>query len=252
MAKIIKLWIVISILVVTMTQAELMGYYSFNGNAQDSGGNGNHGTVYGAVLANDRHGNANSAYSFDGNNDYINAGSSNGYNDLWNAITISAWVQTPSAPGVHKGIVSKGTNASYNNFDFNIEPNGTVRFWFHDVSASSIVYSSTSMGDGEWHHIVAVWDGTYNCIYVDGVLEDEMPNAPTIVASGAPLLIGSWNTSPGWYWKGMIDEVSIYNEALSPTTFNFPGSTPVPEPMTLIMFLFVVLFYGFGRGNIKK
>ncbi|ETR68891.1 MAG: hypothetical protein OMM_04291 [Candidatus Magnetoglobus multicellularis str. Araruama] len=49
----------------------LVAYYPFNGNANDESGNGNHGTVYGAILIEDRFGNKNSAYSFDGIDDYI-------------------------------------------------------------------------------------------------------------------------------------------------------------------------------------
>ncbi len=50
----------------------LVAYYPFNGNANDQSGNGNNGTVFGAILTLDRFGNSNSAYSFDGN-DYIKA-----------------------------------------------------------------------------------------------------------------------------------------------------------------------------------
>ncbi len=49
----------------------LVGYWPFNGNANDESGNGNHGTVNGATLSSDRNGVANSAYNFDGVDDYI-------------------------------------------------------------------------------------------------------------------------------------------------------------------------------------
>ena len=49
----------------------LVAYYPFNGKANDESGNGNHGTVNGATLAEDRFGNVDSAYNFDGVNDYI-------------------------------------------------------------------------------------------------------------------------------------------------------------------------------------
>ena len=49
----------------------LVGWWGFNGNAQDGSGNGNHGTVNGATLTTDRFGNQNGAYSFDGVDDYI-------------------------------------------------------------------------------------------------------------------------------------------------------------------------------------
>ena len=49
----------------------LIAYYPFNGNANDQSGNGNDGTVYGATLTEDRFGNLNNAYSFDGNDDKV-------------------------------------------------------------------------------------------------------------------------------------------------------------------------------------
>ena len=51
----------------------LIAYYPFNGNANDASGNGNNGTVYGATLTADRFGNPNSAYYFNGTNNYITA-----------------------------------------------------------------------------------------------------------------------------------------------------------------------------------
>ncbi|MBF0232848.1 MAG: hypothetical protein HQK65_07400 [Desulfamplus sp.] len=48
----------------------LVAEYLFGGNANDSSGNGNHGAVNGATLTTDRFGNSNSAYNFDGVNDY--------------------------------------------------------------------------------------------------------------------------------------------------------------------------------------
>ena len=49
----------------------LVGWWPFNGNANDESGKGNNGTVNGATLTTDRNGNANSAYSFNGLNNYI-------------------------------------------------------------------------------------------------------------------------------------------------------------------------------------
>ena len=68
----------------------LVGYWPFNGNAQDESGNLNHGIVNGATLTTDRNGVANKAYSFDGVNDniFIN---NNFFNIGWNEFTISIW-----------------------------------------------------------------------------------------------------------------------------------------------------------------
>ncbi len=82
-----------------------MAYYPFNGNADDESGNENHGTVYGATLTEDRFGNADSAYYFDGTNDYIEIPSVN----PTSAITVSAWVKSVSSSSYsgHWQIVSK-------------------------------------------------------------------------------------------------------------------------------------------------
>jgi hypothetical protein len=69
----------------------LVGYWPFNGNANDESGNGNNGTVNGATLTTDRFGNANSAYSFDGLNDYIDCGNSTSVSTPTN-FTFSVWI----------------------------------------------------------------------------------------------------------------------------------------------------------------
>ena len=51
----------------------LVGWWPFNGNANDESGNGNNGMVNGATLTSDRFGNTNSAYNFNGMNDFITA-----------------------------------------------------------------------------------------------------------------------------------------------------------------------------------
>ena len=70
----------------------LVAYYPFNGNANDESGNGNDGVVNGATLTTDRFGNVNSAYSFDGVDDWINAPNS-GLPDADESRTLTAWVK---------------------------------------------------------------------------------------------------------------------------------------------------------------
>ncbi|TGO02752.1 hypothetical protein PN36_19595 [Candidatus Thiomargarita nelsonii] len=75
----------------------LVAYYPFNGNAQDESGNGHHGTVYGAILVNDRFENIDSAYHFDGINDFIQISDSPSLRVT--TFTISAWIYQPSYDG---------------------------------------------------------------------------------------------------------------------------------------------------------
>jgi len=72
----------------------LVGWWGFNGNAQDGSGNGNHGTVNGATLTTDRYGNQNGAYSFDGINDDINVSGSPSLNAIESSgsFSFSTWM----------------------------------------------------------------------------------------------------------------------------------------------------------------
>ena len=72
----------------------LVGYWPFNGNANDESGNGNNGIVTGATLTSDRFGNANSAYSFDGLDDFIWTGFVQQLSGSQFA-TISYWINSP-------------------------------------------------------------------------------------------------------------------------------------------------------------
>ena len=75
----------------------LVGWWPFNGNANDESGNGNNGTVNGVTLTTDRFGVVNKAYNFDGVNDWIEI-SDNNLLDLNNELTLSAWINTNSNP----------------------------------------------------------------------------------------------------------------------------------------------------------
>ena len=83
----------------------LMAYYPFSGNTNDESGNGNDGTVNGATLTQDRFGNSDSAYNFDGIDDYIMISSSASL-DIRTSVTLSAWVSEISIIGEQQHIVS--------------------------------------------------------------------------------------------------------------------------------------------------
>jgi len=87
----------------------LVGYYPFDGNANDMSGNSNHGIPQnGVTLTTDRFGNANKAYSFDGMNDFITCGTNI---NLKNSFSISFFNYTYSNTGVNPSLVSRGIPA---------------------------------------------------------------------------------------------------------------------------------------------
>ena len=103
----------------------LIGWWPFNGNANDESGNGNYGTVNGASLGIDRFGNSNAAYDFDGVNDYIdlfNTGSQGNF-------SISFWFLMDTAVTNQK-IISKFTNSQSfpNGWEIEVGNNGSLNY----------------------------------------------------------------------------------------------------------------------------
>ncbi len=75
---------------------------------------------------------------------------------------------------------------------------------------------ATSINDGVWHHIVAVYNGANKYIYLDGVQDATVAATGAITANATALRIAENAQATGRYWAGWIDEVSLYNVALTP------------------------------------
>ena len=72
--------------------------------------------------------------------------------------------------------------------------------------------------DGAWHRIGLVWDGTYRRLYVDGVEDTQAGIALSSLKSvrGGLLFGAAESLAPGTFWTGLIDDVRIYNRAVTP------------------------------------
>ena len=229
----------------------LVAYYPFSGNANDESGNGYDGTVYGATLATDRFGTPGSAYSFDGIDDYISVDYTAAFQ--LPVITVSAWVLptvdlsagTSPAWVVGRGedfdtdlaafnlLVAHSTSPLANGVSALYETAGNVDYFF-DTS----VYPSV----GVWTHLVAsrTADGLLS-IYSDGSLIGQWLSTPDPAANSfQDLLIGAY-----WYvptpatavitnfFTGAIDDVMIYNRALSPGEIADLSVIPAPGALVL-------------------
>lgn len=166
----------------------------------------------------DRFGNVNSAYSFDGVDDYIDYGYSPAFSPS-NAITISAWIKRNL--GGSACIVCRlddyYTRAYYLAFwgdwlqmevseDGGID-NRLLNNWYpHPVT------------DTNWHHVAGVYGGSTITLYFDGVVAaggEIWGDASSIDQNLSRLLIGFDLADNGSYFSGSIDEVRIYDRALS-------------------------------------
>jgi hypothetical protein len=210
----------------------LVGWWPFNGNANDESGNGNNGTVNGATLATDRFGNAGQAY------DFANANSiSTSYSPTSIQTTsYSAWFLTTN------GGCIIGSNASNStpNLVLAIHTNTTgyegTSLWVVDHANSSVGWQSTPPTnplyiDGIWHHIVGVFScptgsiiqPTHLTLYVDGQVVSTIlqnvnpPNSPINIFSNIVFGYNQRWVSQGFDGRfiGKIDDIGIWNRALT-------------------------------------
>jgi len=203
---------------VTVTQTgttlytSLVAYYPFNGNANDESGNGNNGTVNGATLTTDRNGNSNKAYSFSGNQQYISTPINS---EFTNQITISVWIKT----NVNKD--NSGVFCSRNGSNGNgiwIFLDGRPYMMLSNGQGVGVsVEASSTVTNNSWHHILATFNGSVAKIYIDGTFINQSTSVYTIILQ-ANFIIG-YDALLGYnrYFKGLIDDIRIYNRTLSDT-----------------------------------
>ncbi len=207
----------------TCLECGLVAFYPFNGNANDESGNENDGTVNGATLTADRDGNPNSAYSFDGVDDYIEADDSETL-DISGPITISSWIMTNES-SISNGIVNKlgptlEDRDGYCTFvsDYSFSQKFIFGLHYDWPEDSNTVSSTTSVVDGLWHHVLALYNGTTMTVYVDGSPENSESYSSGILLNDHPLKIGlDPLTVEDRHFNGNIDDIRIYNRALSRT-----------------------------------
>ncbi len=206
----------------------LVGWWPFNGNANDESGNGNHGTVNGATLTSDRNGAAGKAYSFDGVNDNIIVNDNDNL-DLINDFTVSSWFNLSSnnsSGGINMILAKRSNNIPDINGAF-----GGYGIWdVNDGSGRQVVCLQASSNAGtqnypssngdvhkdKWYHFVASYNKSNDTLkyFLDGqvVFSKRLPLG--IVNTIYNLSIGS--ISNVWYFfNGSLDDIAIYNRALT-------------------------------------
>jgi hypothetical protein len=190
----------------TSQSSGLVGYWSLDegsgATAYDSSGNSNDGTVNGALWT---VGKVGGALSFDGVNDYVDCGTGSSLMPT-SAITVEAWFNTNS-------VSTYGTIAStfyYWGYFLRINPNfAGIEF------APGICYSPTGIiQTGVWYHVAGTFDGTLAQIYVNGQLVGSQRSGSLTYSGQSRLRIGN-NPDGALWFNGVIDEVKIYNRALS-------------------------------------
>jgi hypothetical protein len=201
----------------------LAAYYALENNVNDSSANKNDGTIVGKPTwvagvqgtALEFHGLGVSG----GGGDYINCGSGASL-DITGPISLALWIRPdaddPEGKATTTAPMAKALSTASPSWSYQVRygwnsPKPYMAFTFN-TSPRAWVYVGQNLTKGEWSHIACSHDGATLRCYLDGIERDSTPMGK-ITSSPAPVLIGS----DGWGcdWIGAIDEVAIYNRALS-------------------------------------
>ena len=194
----------------------LVGYWPFNGNANDESGNGNNGTVNGATLTADRTGNANSAYSFNGASNFIEIPNASSLQNI-SSITIGAWINInqlyqSGGAGFFSILHKSNQQGTYGSYDFGIWSPSIIAHL--NDQGTSVNFPITL---GVWQYVSVVIKDYVTSFYLNGSLLWTGPSGSWTNNSlnTMPLLIGI--DMPGLieYANGKIDDIAIYNRALT-------------------------------------
>ncbi|MEO0583779.1 MAG: LamG-like jellyroll fold domain-containing protein [Bacteroidota bacterium] len=212
-------------------QNGLVAYYPMDGDALDYSGNGNNGTAKnGAILTTDRAGNANSAYYFDGIDDYIEIlNNSNLEPQL--PVTVAAWIKLDGVPGSLATILDNNdTDNVSNGVVFLLSSSQKAALSIgdigpHDPTSRRTKGGTTTIMPDIWYHVAIVARGPLDMdIYINGKQDcgnysgtgsglAYAPNSP----AGA-IGRGDATNIPGdrIYFKGKMDDVRLYDRPLTP------------------------------------
>ena len=219
--------------------SEIIAYYPFSGNANDSSGNEYDGTISGdPQLTTDRFGNSNSAYIFDGAGDWIYFGTDtlpeNNEGDVSDPFTISVWAKSSSSTtmsllayggmvscggGRYGAVVRLGTNIQFNSCN-----NG------FNTSASG------KNSDGNWHQYVFTWNGSNSRkVYIDGSLVNSNSTSNVFRIQNTGLVLGRqfMDWAEGTTFTGSADELRLWSTELSSSEVQTLYNTESNAPPTL-------------------
>ena len=189
-----------------------VGLWHFDGDADDTSGNSNDGTVTGATLVSGKFG---QCYDFDGSNDYITVAHSAEL-DATSAVSIALWIYVEDF-GAWSGIVCKGTNTLNYGLNQAADGSGKLQFFSGGSPWTSYVQSTAVVPTGEWKHVAVTWDAGTVKFFIDGSLDSTHSVAWSLSTNSEALIIGADFPGASQYFNGKIDELALWTRVLSPT-----------------------------------
>ena len=189
--------------------------------AFDGSGNGNNGTIASATRTMGKNG---SALSFNGTSGRVTVPDAPALH-LSTAMTLETWVNASSGNTHWRDLIYKGNDNYYlsGSSDPNNRPAGGALIG----ATYGEVYATAALATNTWTHLALTYDGSSERLYVNGAQVASLAKTGTIATSTNPLTIGS-DPIYGQYFAGLIDDVRVYNVALTAAQIQTDMNTPVP------------------------
>ena len=196
----------------------LVSTWSGEGNANDTRSINNGTLTNGATTT--ASGKLFSAFSLDGVDDYVSITDSSSFGNT-GVMSVSAWVNPDLIDATDpRDIVSQwNAGATQRAFMMRLNTNGKILFYISRDGGTDYdsIQSSLSLNASSWQHVVGTYDGAEIRVYINGQLSGTLAYAGSMFNSNGNILIGDSNASNGLPFDGRVDEVSLYNRALTAT-----------------------------------
>ena len=216
-----------------VSNQNLVAWYPFSGNANDNSLNAHNGKVFGATLTTDRFGNANSAYSFNGVDNWIGVFSIN--NTYFEEdYSISAWVLFNNFNNSYPCIINgdRSTPGKYPNWlafhgcgpDYQQQNRNKIGFYterLNDIqNPNGNFFTSSTISVLQWHHMVVTRNKNIVSMYIDGKMSSSINTYKDGPLDNGDLLSIGMNhpmTFPlrDGAMDGKIDDIGIWSRALT-------------------------------------
>jgi tetratricopeptide (TPR) repeat protein len=184
--------------------------------AADSSGNDHAATVEGNPEWQPSAGKIGGAIALSGNGDFLDVADEASF-DCIGAVTLAVWIKADALDKPWQAIVTKGDHAyrlQRNNETDTVEFACTGLHVANENQYGSL-FGSEEITLNEWRHVAGVYDGQKMYIYMDGVLDASQEATGTIHTNDVRLQIGANTEAGDRFWHGLIDDVRVYNYAIS-------------------------------------
>ncbi len=217
--------------------ADPVVYYPFNGNANDAIERHN-GLVNGATLTTDAASQANNAYLFDGSSGAIFVPGDTDELAITGDLTVSVWIRPDSFSGTHT-VLDYGGNSELETgndlYQLSFDSSGEMKFgWEFENGANLELGTTLNFTTSQWQHVAVVRKtGSQSdvAIFVNGQLRVSAANLPNPTGGTATdMLLSIGHDFGNNFFSGAMDELRIYNRALSSIEIDLLADFPLPDP----------------------